>query len=65
MDEGAWINPEMNSVWICLKATLATDLAIAENQKKDNLTDEQIVLPEYHEFLDIFNEKRASWSPDK
>ena len=57
MDEGAWINPETNSVWICLKATLATDLAIAENLKKDNLTDEQIVPPEYHKFLDIFNEK--------
>ena len=65
MDEGAWINPETNSVWICSKATLATDLAIAENLKKDDLTDEQIVPPEYHEFLDIFNEKRASTFPDK
>ena len=45
MDEGAWINPETNSIWICSKATLATDLAIAENLKKDNLTDEQIVPP--------------------
>ena len=57
MDEGAWINPETNSVWICSKATLATDLAIAENLKKDDLTDKQIVPPKYHEFLDIFNEK--------
>ena len=65
MDEGAWINPETNSVWICSKATLATDLAIAENLKKDNLTDEQIVPPEYHEFLDIFNKKRVSGFPDK
>ena len=31
MDEGAWINPETNSVWIHSKATLATDLAIVEN----------------------------------
>ena len=60
MDEGAWINQETNSVWICSKVTLAMDLAIAENLKKDNLTDEQIVPPEYHEFLDIFNKKRAS-----
>ena len=65
MDEGAWINPETNSVWICSKATLTTDLAIAENLKKDDLTDKQIVPPEYHEFLDIFNEKRASRFPDK
>ena len=51
MDEGAWINPETNSIWICSKATLATDLAIVENLKKDDLTDEQIVPPEYHEFI--------------
>ena len=57
MDEGAWINPETNSVWICSKATLATDLAIAENLKKDDLTNKQIVPPEYHKFLDIFDEK--------
>ena len=60
MDEGVWINPETNSVWICSKATLATDLAIAENLKKDDLTDEQIVPPKYHKFLDIFNKKQAS-----
>ena len=57
MDEGAWINPKTNSVWICSKTNLATDLAIRENQKKDDLTDEQIVPPEYHEFLDIFDKK--------
>ena len=65
MDEGAWINPETNSVWICSKAKLATDLAIAENLKKDDLTDKQIVSPKYHKFLDIFNEKWASQFPDK
>ena len=47
------------------KATLATDLAIAENLRKDDLTDEQIVPPEYHKFLDIFNKKWASQFPDK
>ena len=57
MDEGTWINPKTNSVWTCSKTNLATDLAIRENQKKDNLTDEQIVPPEYHEFLDIFDKK--------
>ena len=31
MDEGAWINPETNSVWICSKTNLATNLAITEN----------------------------------
>ena len=65
MDEGAWINPEINSVWICSKTNLATDLAIKENQRKDDLTDEKIVPSEYHEFLDIFGEKRASQFPDR
>ena len=41
------------------------DLAIAENLKKDDLTDKQIVPPEYHKFLDIFNKKRASQFPEK
>ena len=60
MDEGAWINPETNSVWICSKTNLATDMAIAENLKKEDLTDKQIVPLEYHGYLDIFDEKQAS-----
>ena len=65
MDEGTWINPKKSSVWICSKTNLATDMAITENLKKEDLTDEQIVPPEYHEYLDIFDEKWASWFPDK
>ena len=40
-------------------------MAIVENLKKEDLTDEQIITPEYHGYLDIFNEKRASQFPDK
>ena len=40
-------------------------MAIAENLKKDNLTDKQIIPLEYHKYLDIFNKKQASWFPDK
>ena len=65
IDEGAWINPETNSVWICSRTNLATDMAIAENLKKEDLTDKEIVPPEYHKYLDIFDEKQASWFPDK
>ena len=43
MDESTWINPETNSVWIYSKTNLATNMAIAENLKKEDLTDEQIV----------------------
>ena len=35
MDKGTWINPETNSVWICSKTNLVTDMVIAENLKKD------------------------------
>ena len=52
----------MQSTWGSVKTS---NLVIKENQKKDNLTDEQIVPLEYHEFLDIFNEKQVSWFPDK
>ena len=57
MDEGAWMNPETNSVCICSKTNLATNMAIAENLKKEDLTDEQIVPTEYCGYLDIFDEK--------
>ena len=39
MNEGAWINPARNSVWICSKTNLAIDMAIAENLKKEDLMD--------------------------
>ena len=61
MDKGTWINPETNnSIWICSKTNLATNLAITENQKKEDLTNEQIVPPEYHEFLDIFKRNKLA-----
>ena len=40
-------------------------MAIAKNLKKEDLIDKQIVPLEYHEYLDIFDEKRAIWFPDK
>ena len=65
MDEDAWINPETSSVWIYSKTNMATDMEIAENLEKEGLTDEQIVPPKYYKYLDIFNEKWASWFQDK
>ena len=65
MDEGAWENSEMNSVWICSKTNLVTNMVIAENLKKEDLNDKQIVPPEFHKYLDIFDKKWASWFPDK
>jgi hypothetical protein len=53
-----------NEVWINLKDNLATRLAVEVNQKKPDLTPEQLVPPEYHEYLDIFNKDKANRFPD-
>ena len=42
---------------------MATDLAIKENAKKNDLTTEDIVPPEFHDFMDIFSEEKANWFP--
>jgi hypothetical protein len=49
-----------NKIWINSKDNLATKLAAEANQKKPDLTPEQLVLPEYHEYLDIFDEDKAN-----
>jgi hypothetical protein len=53
-----------NEVLINLKDNLATRLAAEVNQRKPDLTPEQLVPPEYHKYLDIFDEDKANWFPD-
>jgi Reverse transcriptase (RNA-dependent DNA polymerase) len=43
---------------------LATKLASEANQKKPDLTPEQLVPREYHHYLDIFDEDKANRFPD-
>jgi hypothetical protein len=50
-------------VWIH-KTNIATELAIEENSKKTDKTDEQPVPTEYHEYLDIFNKEKAHRFPE-
>jgi hypothetical protein len=50
-------------VWIH-KTNIATELAIEENNKKQDKTDEQLVPAEYHEYLDIFSEEKAHRFPE-
>ena len=40
------------------------ELAIEANQKKADLTPEQLVPPEYHEYLDVFDEDKANRYPE-
>jgi hypothetical protein len=50
-------------VWIH-KTNIAMELAIEENSKKQDKTDEQLVPAEYHEYLDIFSEEKAHRFPE-
>jgi hypothetical protein len=40
------------------------ELAIEENSKETDKTDEQLVLVEYHKYLDIFREEKADCFPE-
>jgi hypothetical protein len=51
-------------IWINSKTNLAMELAIEANQKKANLTPEQLVPPEYHEYLDVFDKDKANRYPE-
>ena len=54
LEETAWIN----------KTNVATELAIKENDKKEEKTNEELVPKEFHEYLDIFSEEKAHWFPE-
>jgi hypothetical protein len=53
-----------NELWINSKKNLATKLASEANQKKPDLTPEQLVPQEYHDYLDIFDKDKANQFPD-
>ena len=53
LEETAWIN----------KTNIATELAIKENNKKEEKTDKELVPKEFHEYLDIFSEEKAHRFP--
>jgi hypothetical protein len=53
-----------SKIWINSKDNLATRLATEVNQKKLDLKPEQLVPPEYHEYLDIFDEDKTNRFPD-
>src|ERR1700679_3729471 len=46
------------------KTNIATELAIEENSKKAEKTDEELVPEEYHDYLDIFSEEKAHRFPE-
>jgi RNase H-like domain found in reverse transcriptase/Reverse transcriptase (RNA-dependent DNA polymerase) len=60
---GVYIKLLETDVWIH-KTNITMELAIEENSKKTDKTDEQLVLAEYHEYLDIFSEEKAHCFPE-
>ena len=58
------VNGKIEPVWINAKTNLAMDMAIENNLKKKELTLEEMVPPEYHEFLHVFSEEKASRFPE-
>jgi hypothetical protein len=60
---GVYIKLLETDVWIH-KTNIATELAIEKNSKKTDKTDEQLVLAEYHEYLNIFSEEKAHRFPE-
>jgi hypothetical protein len=60
---GVYIKLLETDVWIH-KTNIATKLAIEENSKETDKTDEQLVPAEYHEYLDIFSEEKAHHFPE-
>jgi hypothetical protein len=55
---GVYIQLLETDVWIH-ETNIATELAIEENSKKVEKIDKELVLEEYHKYLDIFNEEKA------
>jgi hypothetical protein len=60
---GVYIKLLETDVWIH-KTNIAMELAIEENSKKTDKTDKQLVLAEYHKYLDIFSEEKAHRFPE-
>ena len=50
---------KLNKTTSINKINMATELAIKENSKKEEKTDKQLVLEEFHEYLDIFSKEKA------
>ena len=62
-EEKETILMELNETTSINKINVATELAIKENSKKEEKTDEQLVPEEFHEYLDIFSKEKAHRFP--
>ena len=78
-DEEEWknqtknpINEDTNVIFMELldeemennKRNIATELAIEDNKKKTEKTDEELIPKEHHEYLDVFSKEKAARFPE-
>ena len=56
----SYIEEMKTKVWINAKGNMAMELAIKENEKKAELTNEELVPEDLHQFLDVFDENKAN-----
>ena len=60
----SYIEEMKTKVWINAKGNMAMELVIKENEKKAELTNEELVLEDLHIFLDVFDKNKANWFPE-
>ena len=59
-----YIEEMKTKVWINAKGNMAMELAIKENEKKAEVTNEELVPEDLHEFLDVFDENKVNRFPE-
>jgi hypothetical protein len=60
----SYIEEAKSKVWINVKTGIAMELAIKKNEKKADLPVEKLIPEDYHDFLDVFDDNKASRSPE-
>ena len=46
------------------KVTIAMELVVKENRKKEKKTDKELIPKEYHKYLDVFSEEKVARFPE-
>jgi hypothetical protein len=60
----SYIEEAKLKVWINVKTGIAMELAIKENEKKADLLVKKLTTEDLHDFLDVFDDKKANRFPE-
>jgi hypothetical protein len=56
----SYIEEAKSKVWINAKTGIAMELAIKENEKKEDLPIEKLIPEDLYDFLDVFDDNKAN-----